>query len=109
MATFDLRKELMEINDKFANLNALRNEENFKQLEVNYKILHASLKSLMATVKKVFPEYENELLAENIEMIQLLSKGIVAHCSDVYKKKEEEKSMDELRYQELNADNATDI
>ena len=109
MASFDLRKELMEINDKLANLNAMVNENNKANLEVNYQILHTSLKSLMQTVKKVFPQYENELLGENLDMIRLLSKEIVSHCPVDYKQKEEDKSKKSSRYEPLNSENATNV
>ena len=109
MATFDLRKELMEINDKLANLNAMLTEDNKTNLEINYQILHTSLKSLMKTVKKVFPQYENELLGENLDMIRLLSREIISHCPVEYKQKEEEKSKNSSRYEELNSENATNI
>lgn len=85
MANFDLRKELMEINNNLAHLNALRTENNSKQLEINYQVLYASLKGLLATVKKEFPQYESELLAENHGIIQMLSKGIIAYCPEAYR------------------------
>ena len=109
MAGFDLRKELMEINDKLANLNAQLNEKNGEKLAINYQILHMSLKDLLKSVKKNFPTFENELLAENLDVIRLLSKEIISHCPTEYKEQEKTKSNNTSRYQVLNADNATNV
>lgn len=85
MAVFDMREELMGFNMKLATLNAALTETNAKNLQVNYQILHMSLKSFIKSVKEGFPEFSEEMIAGCRDIINVIAKNCLEHCSEEYR------------------------